>query len=201
MRYTYVFVLVNNCVCVLQYKDEKIRASNLANKARFEDISESFWEDFQRVFNIDPKGHKDYAFVWINKAYKHSIVLNTPDFKDRLENSIWDYRRMADVRDILERDCSMRFNFEDFAGCQLYSLSSATLLFTNANLERPQETSFEDEKRSTGFHDYSKDSLKSNHEAIYGKNPKKSTSVGRTLSTTASMKGGDNKPSKDEENI
>ncbi|GMB93582.1 hypothetical protein NHP200010_13040 [Helicobacter bizzozeronii] len=200
MRYAYVFVLVDDRVCVLQHQDGKVRASNLANKARFEDISESFWEDFQRVFNIDPKGHKDYAFVWLNKAYKHSIVLNTPDFKDRLEDSIWNHRYMADVRDILEGDCSMRFNFEDFTGCQLYPSPSATLLFTNANLERPQETSFEDEKRSTGFHDYSKDSLKSNHEAIYGKNPKKSTSVGRTLPTKASLKG-DDKPSKDEENV
>ncbi|WP_104640959.1 hypothetical protein [Helicobacter bizzozeronii] len=200
MRYTYVFVLTSNCVCVLQHKDGEVRASNLANKARFEDISESFWEDFQRVFNIDPKGHKDYAFVWLNKAHKHSIVLNTPDFKDRLEDSIWNHARMADVRDVLERDCSMRFNFEDFAGCQLYPLPSATLLFTNANLEHPQETSFEDERPSTGFHGYSKDSLKPHQEAIYGEKTQKSTSVERTLSTKASLKG-DDKPSVDEENV
>ncbi|WP_104628606.1 hypothetical protein [Helicobacter bizzozeronii] len=200
MRYAYVFVLVDDRVCVLQHQDGKVRASNLANKARFEDISESFWEDFQRVFNIDPKGHKDYAFVWLNKAYKHSIVLNTPDFKDRLEDSIWNHRYMADVRDILEGAYSMRFNFEDFTGCQLYPSPSATLLFTNANLERPPEASFEDEKPSTGYHSFSNDSLKSNHKAIHGEKPQKNTPVERTLSTKASLKG-DDKPSKDEENV
>lgn len=118
MKYAYVFVLVDNRVCIFKHTGQEIISAN-PQKACFEDIPENFWALFEARYNIAPDGLKDYAFAWLNKVAKHAIVLNSPDFKACLQTSVWDYKSMRVVLDLLAIDCHLACSLEDFAGQRL----------------------------------------------------------------------------------
>ncbi|WP_104637835.1 hypothetical protein [Helicobacter bizzozeronii] len=172
MQYAYMFVLLDDRVCVFRYTDKGIVSLN-RQKARFEDIEPNFWEAFEEHYNIDPNAPKDYAFAWINKVGKHTIVLNSPHFKERLDKSVWNATSARAVLDLLNMDCHLRCSMEDFAGNKLED--GNLWLSTNVDLSKqhaPQvrlEEPKEEPKDLSGIQRFHQENLKPYEDALKGK--------------------------------
>ncbi|WP_120945071.1 MULTISPECIES: hypothetical protein [Helicobacter] len=207
MPYAYMFVLVDNRVCVFRHTNKGIVSLN-RQKAHFEDIEPNFWATFEEDYNItDPRVPKDYAFAWLNQVGKHAIVLESPHFKERLEESLWDAKSVRVVLDLLNMDCHLACSVEDFAGNKLED--GALWLSTNVDLSKqnapqaPLEEPEEEPKDLSGIQRFHQENLKPYENALKGKRaPKPETPVqpARQVDRKFSTQG-DTKPHGSEDNL